>query len=1153
MGTQLTFGHKRASALITARCLQSRPITDRVQSRQACFVTYLRLITVFEHGISALASSLYKTIPNIRYTMTQGDLPARAAHIQRAVVSTATCTAATVESLRSYLIPAEDSVYERSKKGGKALPLQRVARSVKQTKGTGSRARKPAVVVLEVSGAVGQDKSRPGEILQSKQRFELATEVVNASLKTLTEAIKNPPLQTTGTSLARCASNATLNNESSSRSQNALQPICGNRLTSSPGKHNQSLRSSSTDERLDGLRAQAECARIAFATLRSLQGVGNSPDLPFLQLETGMSALIGKMIALGFDELAFRELRILRRRLETFRETQNLSLSAIPDLLEATHASEPKSETLIGMLKYRNIDAKGPVLALITASQLQTLRILALRNDASATEGALQHLRLEVRYSPANMIQQQVDPGIPASRDKGALQLEILAKMLMALCPSASTAEDHEMGKSGKTLSPVTSFQLQSLAFRIRLLWWGITGHQGNVITDLIDPFSRCLSAFQRRSRQDKKVKYKLAKSTCVTILNSLQGFAGPHDGTLFSIYKTLADLAEDSLQMAEAIGWFQTWRTGATMSGASRTQLCTMTCQFAALQLRVLSPSSMDDAVSSLQDAASNLRSNLQGDSADLDELLIAVASLRKSAFHSFQENHRFSSTTSTQFSATFTDECRDIVLLCVNFMVRYLGNGSPQGESEKALTRREQRRRAIFQIANPTIESVAAMARFLARADQEVWRKVELGLRDCTRLVEGLEQENYSAKDDMPDVWGLAAISNAYWTRYLHLVRGAGDSRSSRECLRTSIDIIKNRPTREKVAGHLPQKLEKYAQLYENMREYKKATEAYEEALGAYMGTGLSMMLQESAATRSLQDVFENDAELGKVSKILLAYPRVALKAAEARDGLKMFYDPEEFAPSERGVFLEQQLRSVSAILLDQGPTPVIQHYMKVLANTLLSLYSEDRFPVRRLRVLVRLLALRLTRSDALDSHLQDQLFLEISEISEVAHFDVGLLHYLPHLTASRRILISVCQPTPDIEGIKTIIGSWSRLVREQREWHTLKAHVCDITDWLMQLELLTDYLEMQGLDLLRISVLNLLATIHECAIPIQSSILVSELIELGVQYARLGYSGVAGITLHKAQRYLETADLPYATVIRWHLSYAEYALVNGNLASW
>ena len=1084
--------------------------------------------------------------------MTHGDLPAQAAHIQRAVASTATCTAATVESLRSYLIPAAKPVHQRDNKAGRGPPLNKDAHSAKQTKGTGSRARKPAVIVVEVPGAVGQDKSRPEGNVQSQQRFELATEVINASLKALTEAIKNPPPQKTGTSLARCSSDATPNNRSSSRSQNALQPICGNRVTNSPGKHNQSPRSSSTEERIGGLRAQAECARIAFATLRSLQGVGGSPDLPFPQLETGMSALIAKMIALGFDELAFRELRILRRRLETFGGTSNSSLTTVSDPLEGEHASESKSESLNCMLKYRNIDAKGPVLSLMITSQLQTLRILALRKDASATEGVLQHLQLDVRYSPANMIQQQVDPEKPASRDKGALQLETLAKMLIALCPSTSKSEDQTMSKSGKTLSPVTSFQLQSLAFRIRLLWWGISGHQGNVMAELIDPFSRCLSAFQRRSRQDKKVKYELAKSTCETVLNSLQGVAGPNYGTVFSIHQTLADLAEDSLQKDDAIAWFQQCRAGAMMSGASRTQLCTMICRFAALQLRVLSPGSMDDAMSSLQDAASSLRSNLQGEPADLDELLIAVASLRKLAFHSFQENHKPSSTPTTQVSAKFTDECRDIVLLCVNFMVRYLGNGSARVESEKAMTRREQRRGAIIQIANPTIESVAAMARLSARVDQEVWRKLELGLRDCIRLVEGLEQDNYSAKDDMPDSWGLAAISNAYWTRYLHLVREAADTRSSMECLRTSIDIIKNRPTHERVAGHLPKKLEKYAQLYENMREYKKATGAYKEALSAYMGTDLRMTLQESAATRSLQDVFENNAELGKLSKILLAYSRVALKAAEAGDDLKI-YDPEELAPGERGVFLEQQLQSVSAILLDQGSTPNIQHYMKVLANTLLSLYSEGRFPVRRLRVLVRLLALRLTRSDALDSHLQDQLFLEVDENPVVAHSDVGLLHYLPHLTASRRILVSVCQPAPDIEGIKTIIGSWSRLVQEQRDWHTLQGHVCDIADWLMQLELLADYLEMQGLDLLRISVLNLLATIHEGAIPVQCSTLVSELTELGVQYARLGYSGVAGITLNKAQRYLETADLPYETIIGWHLSYAEYALVNGNLASW
>lgn len=1085
--------------------------------------------------------------------MTQGDLPARAAHIQRAVASTATCTAATVESLRSYLLPAVNTAHQRGNKAGKALPLKRDVHPAKHTKGTGSRARKQPVETLEVSGTVGQDTPRPGDELQSPQRFKLATEVINASLKALTEAIKNPPLQKAETSLVGRSSHATLNNGSRSRSQNALQPICGNIVTNSPGKHSQSPRSSSTDERLDGLRLQAECARIGFATLRALQGVGGSPVLPFLQMETGMSALIGKLIALGFDEVAIKELRILRRCLETFGQTQDCSLTAVPEPVEPENAYKPESETLACMLKYRNIDAKGPVLALMIASQLQALKILALRQDPSATEDALQHLRLDVRYSPANMIQQQVDPGTPASASKEALQLETLAKLVMALCPSASTLEDHKSSKAGKTLSPATSFQLQSLAFRIRLLWWEISGHQANVMAELIDPFSRCLSAFKRRSRQDKKVKYELARSTCDIVLSSLQDVAGPQAGTLLSIHQTLADLAEDSLQKEEAIRWVRQCSASATMSGASLTRLCTVACRFAALQLRVLTPDSINDALSSLQDAASSLKGNLQGDPADLDELLIAVASLRKLAFHSFQENHNPSSTVTTQLSTTFTDECRDIVLLCVNFMVRYLGNGSFQSESDKAVARREQRRRAISQVANPTVESVAAMARLSARADQDVWQRLDLGLRDCTRLVEGLEQGTCSAEDDIPDSLGLAAISNAYWTRYLHLVRGAAESMSSRECLRTSIDIIKNRPNHEKVAGHLPKKLEKYAHLYENMREYKKAIGAYKETLDAYIGTGFLTTLEESAATRSLRDVFDNDAELGRMSKILLAYPRVALKAAEAGEDLKMLYDPEELGPAERGVFLEQQLKSVAAILLDHGSSPNGQHYMNVLANTLLSLYSEDRFPVRRRRVLVCLLALRLTRPDALDSRLQDQLCLEITENFVVAHSDVGLLHYLPHLTASRRILINVCRPTPDIEGIKPIIDSWSRLVQEQRDWHTLQAHVCDIADWLMQLELLADYLEMQGLDLLRISVLNLLATIHESAIPLQCSRLVSGLTELGVQYARLGYSGVAGITLHKAERYLETADLPCATVIRWYLSYAEYALVNGNLASW
>ena len=1086
--------------------------------------------------------------------MSQEDVPARAANIHRSVASTIICNTATVESLRSYLLTAVDIVHRLKKGAEHSVPSKKNTHCAAQAKGRGSSAiKRLAVNVLEVAGEGGHIQ------LQPRKRFELATEVVNISLKALTEAIKTPPFQRKRTSLAGSSSNLSPNGETKSLSRTPMQPVCVNRTTQSPGKRSHSRRSSSTaslNQRLDGLKAQAECARIAFAALRSLQGCQGCPNLPVLQLETGMSALIGKLIALGFDELAFRELRILRRRLESFRDTSKSYVeSTMERILYDDDGSNAKSETLACMLKYRNIGAKGPVLALIITSQLQALRILALIKDPSATESALKHLQLEVPYSPANLIQQHTLPAMPGSQDKRALQLESLDKLLMALCPSTSKSEDERNSKVGKALSPEVSLQLQCLVFRIRLIWWRLSGHQSNMVTELIDPFCRCLSAFQRRARRSRSVKYDIAKITYQMVANALEDEAGFHEGMFFVVHQTLAELAQDCLQEDEAIAWFQECGKSAVASRASPAEISTVACRLATLQLRIQDSCSTDGPSNILQDVTHSLRGNLQGGSVELDNLLIAVASLRKSAFQSFQKGHRPSSTNDTRVLSTFADECRDIVLLCVSFMVRYLGDGFAPGDNDRVLARREQRRTAVARFVGPTVQSVITIARLSAESDAEIWQRVESGLQDCFKLAIGVKTEipntNQESSEDKPNVHPFVSISNAYWIRYQHLERASADTKSLRKCLQMCIDVIKNRPLCERVAGHLSRKLEKRGRLFENMRQYKKAAEAYDEAISAQLRPSLLPTLRDAAATRSLQETLEDDVELETLSKFLLAYSRVSLKAAKEGEQLKTIYDPEELATDERGMILELQLQAIYSY--DQDLTSIIRHHTDVLANTLLSLYSPNLFPVRRMRVVIRLLVFRLTRPNALDSNLQIQLLGDFIDDSSFAHSDAGLLRYLPYLTACRQVLVGLCHEIPDAEGIRTVISSWSSLVQDHQDWKSLKAQVDDITGWIMQLELLADYLEMQGLGLLKVLVLNISATIDEGATTIQNSVFASRLSELGIQWARLGYSGTAGLILHKAQRYIEASNASYEVVARWHLAYAEYALENVNLASW
>lgn len=909
----------------------------------------------------------------------------------------------------------------------------------------------------------------------------------------------------------------------------------------------------------EGLRAQAECARIAFAALRSLQCQKDFPTaLPYLQLENGMSALIGKMLALGFDDIALRELRILKRRLEASKAgSSGQDTAASAGLWKEEEKSDPKTETLAEMLRFRNTNARGQILSLIITTQLQVLKILASRKDGSATEIALPHLQFSAPHSPANLIRQQLESDVPGSQGKVARQLESLTQALIALCPTVCTSDEDKSPGSRNNLEPETAFQIQLLAFQVRSTWWKISGHQSDIAKEIVGPFCRCLATFNRRSRLTKGEKYDIAKSALEIIKECVQSVKGFREQIMFSAYQLLAESAQESSQYSQAIRWVLKARECAPESALSQTQSCGIKCRLASLGLRSLDSDPSDKLIILMKDAARSLEGDLQGESAELDELLLAVASLRRSAFSIFHDSHRSSKAKEMRVQFALVHECANMVLLCARFLVRYVGSGNSQGGHDKTTVRRDQRRRLAARLGTPSIESVVVMARLSADSEAEIWKPLEIGLQDCLSLASSIADlntnENRATGEDNMASSFFVSISNAYWYRYLYLKRAATDAKSCSECLLMSIELIRDRPSCEKLAGSLSLKLEKFAQLCEDRRDYKRAVDSYQEALHVELDSGLLRTAMEAAAAQSIATVLEQEGELLPLFRKLSAYPKAALKAMDQGSRQRSFYDVDGLCASERGVLLEQQLLSLLSSLTVQSPTQTNYSALNDIGTSLLSTYKQNEFPVRRLRVVVRLLRSLLTAPGALASNLIDQLLEDPTEAAAGAHFDIGLLRFLPHLTTCRCLLITLRQKPPNINNLESVIASWSKSVHENADWSSLQTQVYDIADWLVQLDMLVEYLDMQGLEQYRVSALNIAVVIHEAALSVQCSALVSKLSELGVQLVRLGYSGLAGSVLHKAQKYLETSELSGKIKLRWHLSYAEYAISNGNCKTW
>lgn len=1099
--------------------------------------------------------------------MTRQELPLQAAIIKLAVGSAATCDASTVELLTKLLTPKVDCVpplgisSKVSKNSKSTAASSRVTGLQKKAKG-GTR-----ITILEV-------EKKEEDLLKPHERYVLATETVNATLKALTEALKTPPAQTNHqstkpvnklTSGSKLPSKATTN-----RNTKPLQPRCVNRMSISSDENACSRRASSALPigPAPGVLAQAECARLAFAALRSMSAQKDlGIEIPYLQLESGMSVLIGKLVALGLEDLAVRELRILKRRLDALRQSSTKELKPSQVRIAAgQRTAVVEKETLADLLHFVADSGNEKVTRLIITTQLQILKLLALKRRPSLIEAALTHVQLSAQYAPANLILGLAASNEPSSSSKAAQQLESLAQTLLSLCPSVSSADD-EMGSNPKrNVSPEVALELQLLAFEIRTRWWQLSTHLYDIGKELFEPFARCLAAFRRRCRLAPEDKYTVAERAFHRLKTFLKMKTGQEKAPLDSIYTLLAELAQDSRRLNDAIEWHEKLTTDLPGIGGSKAQKCASLCRIASLSLQSTNTiqstnttSSKQNVLAIIQEAAKCLDGDVRGDAADLDDLFVAVAGARKSTTLFLQESLNPAATPKDSVFTPLMEQCTELLLLCPRFIVRYIGNAPNSAENEKILSRYEQRKKIAGKVLRHTIDSVLVVAQFSVTVNSFRWERISAGLQDCATLALAFDEHARETAPAMgnggPQQSTLRNLSNAYWRRYLHLKQTSGPMGEIQQCLRISANLIKDRGFIEKSSGFLSVKLEKLGASYEASGNLTKACDAYAEALQEQIGEGILRVAAENANTKSPSEIFEGDGEFAIFERILSAYLKTVLGLGENEISSRVLLENHTKSATERGLLLERHLTIFGSLLITQGPSEQLCKAIGMTSETIFSLYTRDTYPIRRLRVVVQILRLYFSHPTVLDAVLVNDLVHEgvIVPKLDSTDADAGLENYTAHLIASRTACLAFLMENPNLQSFTPALAKWSQLVQGFRDWNMIRQHVGDISDWLLQLGSIADYLKLKGHGTSTICVLHIIATVHELQVPVQGATLVSELSALGLQYIRLGYSAKAGLILNKAQRVLETADIAAPVVLQWLMAYAEYLLTIGNLSKW
>lgn len=1093
--------------------------------------------------------------------MTRKELPAQAANIKRAVETSTTCTSSTVESLKSYLRPIEtSSPPEKSISTGVGRTGQLRSLSRPQPIQTRRNGRKPGAKSAEVT------QEQP-TLPQLQDRVTLATEVVNVTLKSLTEAIRSPIPKETRLRKLSTKAGASL--------ANALQPVCTNvvsKLSEGARQPRCSLFAAS-GSLPQGLRAQAECARVALSALRSSQtqkAMGR--DLPYLQLEKGMSALIGKFIALGFDDLALKELRILKTRL-------NQSISPTSVEQEAELAVEPKlpeekqvpakGETLAGLLQFQVPEVDSPLLELIITCQLQALKLIASKSNCDGVEAAVKHIWLAVPYSPANLIERMAIASTE-NRKKAARQLELLAQSIAALSAGRSISQAVPDPGSSKKISPHTNFSIQTLALEVRRRLWQFTGHRADILKELAEPFSRMLGSYHRLSELPPNQKYESAITAFQSLFPSIETaecLTSPisvsrqlsrehsHGHSLLAVYQTLSDLAQECGKYEAGVQWIQRSLSPPTSNTSSSPRICASLCRIANLRLRAFTKVRSDgQLLDSLTDAIYSLEGDIQGESTDLDDLLLALSSLRRQAFIVIQDQN--SPHKKSPGASEVLEKCLELIFVGVKFLRRYLGRDSTHEEDDKVVTRHSHRRKLVWNNAGAFFETVAAMSRLCLLNPADEWGKLDASLEECSKLATTLVKSRPHRPSEYIDhglkELSLIPLSNAYWYRHQYLKQNSAADQDVRRALFFSIEILKSRPCAERLAGLLPAKLERAGIVHEAARNFAKAARDYAEALRLQIEGGFLSLAADAAATRSVSEILSEKGDQSLLGRLLLAYPRVALQANSQSPVVEAVFDSPSLPSSHRGLLLEQQLTAVISIVRDQTMSGVMCEVLQSLASTILTLYTDTEFPIRRLRAGTRLLQLYFTNSTALEPEIREQILRSEIALLDANYVgsDSGLHKFSAHLLNSRVLYLGLHDKILDLKALEGSLTSWSRILRSCCDYTALQSQVDDISEWKLQLDSLAEYLEMQGLGLLRVPVLHILIMVNDIMTSTEPSTVVSLYSALGLEYVRLGYASQAGHALHRASKYIVDSEISGQAILKWKLAYAEYALGLGNI---
>jgi separase len=1064
---------------------------------------------------------------------------ARIESIKTDLRSISTCSTSTVVDVQELLADKTEDIVQKENIR---------ARSSQLRSGQTATRKKTASTTVITTAKLASHSLAP------RDKYILATEVANLTLKSLADALKSPPSGV----FPKTKSTSNGDAPQSAKSNSPLQERFVSQVTNSPTKL---LRSPSNVSCLttgsgSGLVATAECARVAFAYMRTPEAMkaGGKQALQ-LQLENGMSALVGKMVAHGLDNLAIKELRVLKRRLDYILETTRLedrttSSKAVPKKV----SNVQEKESIAALLDFGDINPNTTALPLIIAHQTHALRIIARSKRPLLIEETWQYLKTSHSSSLVNLLSQAAT--VANAEPKSLRQLESLAQTLLSMCPSISSAEDCSSGQDHLYLSPETVLSLQHLAFKVRQTWWKLAKHQVNEEKELFEPFSRCVVAFSRRSKLTAAAKYKIVDRLYQELLENAEGPVNgeskncPSSGDATT--KCLSALAQSAGLTDEAIRWLGTSKPSKTVND-SAVKMAPRLVRVAAISLDAcLRGTSKTDIEKSFENALDAFSGGLSGSPTELEVLFAEVNSLRRIAAKAIFLHVQDPS--NTTIPPQLLPQILRMASAGLHFTVRYLNTNISADTNRKAQNRHDQRFASVAKHTKSIVDTACLCSKLAAIGDADShWSLMHTLFQNCLSIIRSLEVcPETGSSDNLQNPF--VKISNAYWAVHLQLKMADGITMSSIMAMQASVDLLRDRSVRERQAGLIIMKLERLAEAYDALGRMEKSRETLKSCIATLIEFGDLQAATELGESQPISDIFSNEGTGSILGRVVKACQRTFIKAPPRRADELAYFDDSTLPAASRGLLLEWQLALfVRALSRNISWDPALHNSVERLSAQLLELYEPVQYPIRRQRVILMLLQLLREHPVLFSKQILplDTVWEPNKDVSKSQ--DQALARYQCHLSALLKLKTALQESDLPMSTIEQCLSAWQSLTGSGTSWNDLTNNVDSIGDWVSELHTLADHLAAKGEDYSCIVALRLIARIFELEDNVDASRLITSLCALGLQLLRLGYTNKVAQIFSKVEHLVSRENTSTEAKLQWHIVYAEYLVEIGNLSKW